>query len=43
MTQLAGEARASCERYRWDNVRSQWIALYHGLVGPRALPAPNAV
>jgi glycosyltransferase involved in cell wall biosynthesis len=40
---LAAEARASCERYRWDNVRAQWIALYRGLVRPRALPAPTAV
>ena len=41
--QLAAEARASCERYRWDNVRAQWIALYRGLARPRALPAPTTV
>ena len=39
---LATAARESCERYRWENVRSQWLTLYRGLAEPRAVPAPTA-
>jgi glycosyltransferase involved in cell wall biosynthesis len=28
---LTVAARASCEPYRWDNVRTQWVALYRGM------------
>lgn len=27
-------ARESCERYRWDVVRAQWLSLYRGMVRP---------
>jgi glycosyltransferase involved in cell wall biosynthesis len=30
---LTAAARESCERYRWDAVRAQWISLYRGTVG----------
>ena len=33
---LSTAARESCERYRWSNVRGQWLALYRGL-----LPEPG--
>jgi len=36
---LAAAARASCERYRWANVRAQWLTLYRGMVPPTALAA----
>lgn len=42
-SQMAAAARASCERYRWDNVRAQWIALYREAIGQRAVPAPTPV
>ncbi|MEO8074814.1 MAG: glycosyltransferase family 4 protein [Acidobacteriota bacterium] len=29
---LAAAARASCEPYRWETVRTRWMALYRGLV-----------
>lgn len=35
-------ARQSCERYRWENVRSQWLGLYRGLVRSHAVAAPTA-
>ena len=35
---LSTAARESCERYRWSHVRSQWLALYRGL-----LPQPVTV
>lgn len=38
---LTTSARESCERYRWQNVRSQWVALYRGLVGPAGVAAPT--
>ena len=28
---LTTSARESCERYRWEHVRAQWLALYGGL------------
>ena len=30
---LTAAARESCERYRWDAVRAQWISLYRSTVG----------
>ncbi len=38
---VTGAARASCEAYRWEAVRAQWLALYSGMVRPGALPAPT--
>ncbi len=38
---LTDAARASCEGYRWEVIRAQWLALYSGLVRPGALPAPT--
>jgi glycosyltransferase involved in cell wall biosynthesis len=38
-SRLADTARASCERYRWANVRAQWLALYRGVVPAPALHA----
>jgi glycosyltransferase involved in cell wall biosynthesis len=38
---LTTAARESCERYRWENVRDQWVALYRHLAQPAALPAPT--
>lgn len=38
---LADAAFDSCARYQWSSVRAQWVALYHRLVRPRALAAPN--
>lgn len=40
---LTEAARESCSRYRWESVRAQWIELYSGLAGPRALPVPTAI
>lgn len=39
---LTGTAREGCERYRWQNVRAQWLALYRGVVQPSAVTAPTA-
>jgi glycosyltransferase involved in cell wall biosynthesis len=36
---LTTAARETCERYRWDAVRTQWIALYRSVVRPAAVPA----
>lgn len=41
-SQLIASAREGCERYRWENVRGQWLALYRGLVDPAGLPARTA-
>jgi glycosyltransferase involved in cell wall biosynthesis len=32
---LTTAARESCERYRWKNVRAQWLSLYEDLVATR--------
>jgi hypothetical protein len=40
---LTDEARQSCEQYRWQSVRAQWLSLYESMVGPqRAVPEPTA-
>jgi glycosyltransferase involved in cell wall biosynthesis len=39
--QLASAARASCERYTWSSVRSEWIDVYRSLVPARAVTAPR--
>jgi L-malate glycosyltransferase len=40
---LTSAARESCERYRWQNVRAQWLALYNSLARTEgALPATTA-
>jgi glycosyltransferase involved in cell wall biosynthesis len=36
---LTVAARASCEGYRWTNVRARWLALYRSLARPTGLPA----
>jgi L-malate glycosyltransferase len=33
---LTTEARDSCTQYRWQTVRSKWVALYQGMVAGRA-------
>ena len=38
---LTAAARKSCERYRWENVRAQWVALYRGMVSPAGVPDPT--
>jgi glycosyltransferase involved in cell wall biosynthesis len=38
---LTTAARESCERYRWANVRPQWVALYRSLARPSGLTAPT--
>jgi glycosyltransferase involved in cell wall biosynthesis len=38
---LIAAALESCERYRWENVRAQWLALYGGLARPSAVPAAS--
>ena len=38
---LTAAARESCERYRWQNVRAQWLALYRSLAHPRGVAAPS--
>jgi L-malate glycosyltransferase len=38
---LTTAARESCERYRWENVRPQWLALYSSLARTSAVPATN--
>lgn len=40
---LSARARESCERYRWQYVREEWLSLYRSLVRPSALPAPTTV
>lgn len=41
---LTAAARESCERYRWDAVRAQWLSLYRGAVRTTdALAAPIGV
>jgi glycosyltransferase involved in cell wall biosynthesis len=42
---LTTAARESCEQYRWQTVRSKWVALYDGMVTNRAAvhhPPPRA-
>ena len=38
---LTAAGRESCEAYRWENVRGQWLALYRDLVRPTAIPAAS--
>ncbi|MBA3638668.1 MAG: glycosyltransferase family 4 protein [Acidobacteriota bacterium] len=38
---LTTAARESCERYRWQNVRARWLALYRGMVTPAGIPQPT--
>jgi L-malate glycosyltransferase len=41
-SRLTATARESCERYRWEAVRPQWLALYESLVSRRgALAEPS--
>jgi glycosyltransferase involved in cell wall biosynthesis len=39
---LTMEARASCAQYRWQTVRSQWLALYEGMAAGRAAMSRSA-
>jgi glycosyltransferase involved in cell wall biosynthesis len=36
-------ARQTCERYRWDAVRGQWLTLYRSMVRHADLPAPSTI
>jgi L-malate glycosyltransferase len=36
VNRLTSEARESCAQYRWETVRSKWVALYQGMVAGRA-------
>jgi glycosyltransferase involved in cell wall biosynthesis len=36
---MADAAFATCGKYQWSSVRSQWVALYRRMVGSRALAA----
>lgn len=36
---LTTAAREGCERYRWHNVRSSWLAMYRSVAGPSGSPA----
>ena len=38
---MAAEARASCERYRWAVVRSQWLSLYQNMARPTVAVATS--
>ena len=38
---LALAARESCEKYRWENVRAQWLTLYRSVARTSAVPAHN--
>ena len=43
---LTISARESCDQYRWETVRSKWVALYNGMVTNRAAisqPTTSAV
>jgi glycosyltransferase involved in cell wall biosynthesis len=41
-TRLTLQARQSCEQYRWQAVRTQWLALYEGMVArDRAVSEPT--
>ncbi len=39
---LTASARESCEQYRWETVREQWVSLYREMVRTPEMPAPNA-
>jgi glycosyltransferase involved in cell wall biosynthesis len=41
-SRLTAAARDSCEQYRWERVRAQWLSLYRGLARGAAQPAPLA-
>jgi L-malate glycosyltransferase len=38
---MADAALATCARYQWSSVRSQWVSLYRRMVRPRAMTAPT--
>lgn len=38
---LTTAARSSCEKYRWEEVRERWLALYRSLAPASALAEPN--
>jgi len=40
---LVDAARDTCERYRWEAVRAQWLSLYRSVLTPAALPAATRV
>ena len=40
---LGDAARDTCERYRWDVVRAQWLSLYRSMLAPAAVPAASRV
>ena len=39
---LTASARESCEQYRWEAVRAQWVALYRGMVDAPEVSMMNA-
>lgn len=40
---LTAAARLSCEKYRWDVVRAQWLSLYRSMVYPAHTRAASTV
>jgi glycosyltransferase involved in cell wall biosynthesis len=45
-SRLTAAARESCEQYRWERVRAQWLSLYRGLglvTEPAPLPSQTQV
>jgi glycosyltransferase involved in cell wall biosynthesis len=40
-SRLSAAARESCDVYRWSQLRSQWLALYRGLLSPAGIPATH--
>jgi len=39
---LTASARESCEPYRWEAVRAQWVSLYRSMVRPAEVSVPKA-
>jgi glycosyltransferase involved in cell wall biosynthesis len=40
---LIDAARETCEQYRWEAVRAQWLSLYRSMLAPAALPAASRI
>ena len=41
-SRLTSAARDTCEQYRWDRVRSEWLSLYRGVMPAATQTAPLA-
>lgn len=37
---IADQARLECRKFSWDEVREQWVRLYHEVAGSQNLPEP---